>query len=68
MSSTVAMSTATASSQLANDVSMAVAVKTLDAARAQGEAALSLLQAAADLQKQAVGSDPSKGRNVDLIG
>lgn len=53
--------------QLAQEVSMKVASKTLDAARAQGDAAISLLQAAADVQKQSVASlEPHKGQSLDV--
>jgi hypothetical protein len=66
-----AISPASASSlgqaQLAQAVSVRVASKTLDAAKAQGEAALSLLQAAADLQQQALGKlEPHKGQSIDV--
>jgi len=53
--------------QLAQEVSMKVASKALDAAKVQGEAAISLLEAAAEVQKQSVGStDPHKGQALDV--
>lgn len=39
--------------QVQSEVAFAVARKSLDAAKAQGDAALSLLQAAADIQQNA---------------
>lgn len=46
---------------------MRVAVKTLDAAKAQGDAAISLLQAAASLQDQAFANlEPHKGQHIDV--
>jgi putative motility protein YjfB-like len=56
-----------AQAQLAQEVGIKVAVKTLNAAKAQGEAAVSLLQAAASLQDQALGSlEPYKGQSLDV--
>jgi hypothetical protein len=56
-----------AQAQLAQQVSVKVAKKSLDAAKAQGDAALSLLQAAATMQKQALGTlEPHKGQAVDV--
>ncbi len=53
--------------QLAQEVGMRVAAKTLDAARAQGDAAISLLQAAAEIQQQTVPSaDPHMGTQLDV--
>ena len=54
--------------QLAQEVSTRVAVKSLDAAKAQGEAAISLLQAAASVQDQAFANlEPHKGQHVDVM-
>lgn len=56
-----------AQAQLAQQVSVKVARKSLDAAKAQGDAAISLLQAAASMQKQALGAlEPHKGQALDL--
>ena len=53
--------------QLAQEVSIKVAAKTLDAARSQGDAAISLLQAAMATQKQALGNlEPHKGQAIDV--
>ncbi len=53
--------------QLAQEVSMKIASKTLDAARAQGDAAISLLEAAAEVQQQGLGSlEPHKGQAIDV--
>ena len=59
--------TGMAQAQLAQEVGMRVAVKTLDAAKAQGDAAISLLQAAASLQDQAFANlEPHKGQHIDV--
>ena len=57
--------------QLLQRVDVAVARKTLDAAEAQGEAALALLDAAADFAEQPVRkasgvTEPGKGRLIDV--
>ncbi len=53
--------------QLAQQVSIKVAEKTLDAAKAQGDAAVSLLQAAVDMQKQTIAPlEPHKGQALDI--
>jgi Putative motility protein len=53
--------------QLAQEVSIKIASKTLDAARAQGDAAISLLQAAAATQQQALDNlEPNKGQTIDV--
>lgn len=53
--------------QLAQEVGVRVVAKTLEAAKAQGDAAISLLQAAADIQKQTVaGLEPHKGQAIDV--
>ncbi len=57
--------------QVINSVSMAVACKSLDAAKAQGEAAISLLDAAVQMQQQqmqASGIEPGKGAHIDVRG
>ncbi len=56
-----------AQTQLAQQVSVKMVGKTLDAAKAQGEAAVSLLQAAAQVQDQALTSlEPHKGQALDV--
>ena len=51
---------------LAQQVSMKVASKTLDAARAQGDAVLSLLGAAVEVQQQSIGDTSGKGAHIDV--
>jgi putative motility protein YjfB-like len=64
---TPAAASGLAQAQLAQQVSVKIAAKTLDAAKAQGEAAVSLLQAAAQLQDQALaGLEPGKGQALDV--
>ncbi len=56
-----------AQAQLAQQVGIKVAAKALDAAKAQGDAAISLLQAAAESQQQALGNlEPYKGQALDV--
>ncbi len=56
-----------AQAQLAQQVSVKIAVKTLDVAKAQGDAAISLLQAAASIGDQSLGSlEPHKGQSLDV--
>ncbi len=53
--------------QLAHQVAVKVAGKAMDAARAQGDAAISLLEAAAEVQEQALsGLEPGKGQVLDV--
>ena len=52
--------------QLASQVSTAVARKSLDAAKAQGEAAISMIQAAAEVQQHALAKVPGKGACIDV--
>ena len=55
--------------QLSSQVSVAVAKKTLDIAKTQGQEVLSLLEGAAALQQQtAVRSDPHRGQLLDTFG
>lgn len=57
------------SSMVANQVNIAVARKALDAQKAQGAAAVSMLQQAAQLQKQMVANvsvEPGKGTLIDV--
>ncbi len=56
--------------QIQSQVQTAVAKKGLDVARAQGDAAVSLIQQAADLQKSQVQQmrlEPFKGASLDII-
>ncbi len=56
-----------AQAQLAQQVGIKIAAKTLDAAKAQGDAAISLLEAAASIQDQSLGSlEPHKGQALDV--
>ena len=64
----VSSASALSQAQLAQEVSTRVAVKSLDAAKAQGEAAISLLQAAAAVQDQAFANlEPHKGQHIDVM-
>lgn len=55
--------------QLSSQIGTAVAVKAKNVAEQQGEAVLSLLQAAVDVQKQSVGGSPAHlGRKIDVRG
>lgn len=67
---TVAGASALAQAQVAQQVNTAVARKSLDAAKLQGQAAVSLLQQAASLQKQMVQNvslEPGKGTQLDVF-
>ncbi len=62
-----AASSGLAQAQLAQQVGVKIAAKTLDAAKAQGDAAISLLQAAAAIQDQSLsGLEPHKGQTLDV--
>jgi hypothetical protein len=53
---------------LAYRVGIRVAAKALDAAKAQGESAISLLRAAADLQQEiALPREPGRGEHLDVL-
>jgi hypothetical protein len=54
--------------ELASNVSIALAKKSQDSAKAQGEAVISLLQAAVDLQKHTAPAEPGKGLGIDVQG
>jgi hypothetical protein len=56
-----------AQSATASEISMRVAKKALDASKAQGEAAISLLQAAADMQKQERTNATGPGGSLDVM-
>ena len=71
MSIDAAAASGLAQAQLLQQVDVAVARKTLDAAEAQGEAALALLDAAAELAEQPArqasgATQPGKGRLIDV--
>jgi len=75
MSSITSASLGLSQAQLAQQVSTRVAVKTLDAARAQGDAAIALLQAASqtadpdhdgDVDGKGVDVDPQRGQRLDV--
>ena len=52
--------------QIGQQVAMAVAGKQMDAARQQGQAMVSLLQQAADLQQDVAEYAPHKGNHIDV--
>jgi hypothetical protein len=52
-------------SQLQEQVAMKVAKKSLDAAKQQGQAAIALLESAAQITR---GAEPGKGVHLDAIG
>ena len=54
-------------SATASEISMRVAKKALDASRAQGEAAISLLQSAANLQKEERTNATGPGGSLDVM-
>jgi hypothetical protein len=56
-----------ASAGLSYEIGVRIAAKALDVMEMQGEAAVSLIQAAADLQEQVnPSSDPGLGRRIDV--
>lgn len=68
--SQIAAASGASQAGLASQVSTAVAAKTLDTVKAQGQAAISLLEDAAQLQQQSVSGsqDTHRGRLLDTIG
>lgn len=59
---------ASMSSQItSSDISIQVAKKALDATKAQGDAAISLLQSAMDFQKQERSYATGPGGNLDVM-
>lgn len=52
--------------RVADQVGMAVMKKSLDAGKAQGEAAISLLEDAAQLSSDIIRADPHKGNMIDV--
>jgi hypothetical protein len=63
--SLAAYATGLKQAQLGEQVAMRVAKKGLDAAKQQGEAAMALLQAAADVAQQL---EPGKGNHLNVKG
>lgn len=53
--------------QLGHQVGIAVARKTLDSMKQQGQAAISLLDQAASVQQNVIRSDPHKGTMIDVV-
>ncbi len=66
MSDITAGITASTQSQLANAVSTAVMKQSLDAAKSQGQAVVSMLQDAAQMQQAITSTDPGKGQIIDV--
>jgi ferric-dicitrate binding protein FerR (iron transport regulator) len=62
-----AVSAAAAPMVTASEISMRVAKKALDATKAQGEAAISLLQSAVELQKQDRSYAIGPGGSLDVM-
>lgn len=56
-----------AGAQLGQQISLSVANKVQNAAKAQGDAVISLLQAAAQVAQQGLAT-PGKGQNIDVLG
>lgn len=69
MSDIAAISSLTQQAQAQQQVQYAVARKVLDNAEAQGDAAIALLQTAANIQKNAPTSRPlAPGQTISLVG
>ena len=62
-----AISAATAPGQTACEVSLRVARKALDASKAEGQAAISLLESAVEFQKQERSYATGPGGNLDVM-
>jgi hypothetical protein len=62
-----AVSAALAPNQMASEVSIRVAKKALDASKAEGEAAISLLESAVQFQKQERSYATGPGGNLDVM-
>ena len=67
MSDFTAMASSLTQAQVSQQIDMAVAGKALDAFKAEGEAALSLLEDAAQLGRQLSASPKHLGRLIDKI-
>ncbi|WP_432797886.1 YjfB family protein [Poriferisphaera sp. WC338] len=61
-----ALASATTHAQLMNQVNTAVAKKTLDNAKAQGDAMVSLLQDSVQMQQDAIRANPHLGNMIDV--
>jgi hypothetical protein len=66
ISSLASQFSAIQAAQTQQEVGMAVAKKSLDATKQQGQAAISLLESAAQIQKMSL--NPSVGRKLDVTG
>ncbi len=66
-SMTVASASQFAQAQVAADISLRVGVKAKDVVEQQGEAAISLLESAANLS-QSLAGEPGKGVHLDVTG
>jgi len=66
MSISAAQASSISQAQTQFDVSMKVAKKSLDVTRQQGDAAVSLIQAAAQQQKQAIAEFTGIGGTLDV--
>ena len=58
----------TARVQTQQDIQTAVARKALDATRAQGDAAIQLLEQASDLSRPGFNANPNVGQHLDVFG
>lgn len=66
VSSLASQFSAIQAAQTQQAVGVAVAKKSLDATKQQGQAVISLLQGSVEMQKQSM--DPNVGRNLDVTG
>lgn len=66
VSSLASQFSAIQASQTQQAIGVAVAKKSLDAAKQQGQAAISLLEGAVQMQQQSL--NPNVGRNLDVTG
>jgi hypothetical protein len=67
MDITAATASALTQASTASEISMRVAKKVLDATKAQGEAAVSLLESAAKIQQQERSYATSPGGSLDVM-
>ncbi|MFW6059192.1 MAG: putative motility protein [Phycisphaeraceae bacterium] len=66
MSISAASASAMQQGQIGQKIAYAVAGKQLDAAKQQGEAVVSLMQQAADLQQELTVDGTGKGQHIDV--
>lgn len=66
VSSLASQFTAITAAQTQQAIGVAVARKSMDAAKQQGQAAISLLEGAAQIQKMSL--NPNVGRKLDVMG